>query len=130
MRDREGMKNQQAVQLVSNSQGLLQGSPHHHHNLTHTHTWTHIFLLHPLTLTHTHKLKLSTIAHCLAPISLCILTLPTSSPPTFPFFTFAVSVIFLPPLHFFDPLAVNDEFPSTVQELAEKSLLSKVLKVK
>lgn len=67
---------------------------------------------------HIHQHILSTTGCCLAPVSPCPHP-PPSSPPTFPFFTFAASVIFtLSP--FFDPLADIDEFPSAAQDLVKK----------
>lgn len=79
------------------------------------HIHTHNYYTHLSTHTHIHAFH-----HCsLSGSNLSVSSLPTSSPPTFPLLYFCC-ICHFHPFCIFDPLADNDEFPSAVQELAEK----------
>lgn len=125
--DWEGRQNQQAVlkvQLVLGSQGLLQGSLSHCFSPSHTHTYyTH-------THTHTHN---NSLHHCsLSGSNLSVSSLLTSSPPTFVFFTFAVSVIFTPSpflIHWLTMMNFPQLYGSWQKKFAQQSFESKAKRV-
>lgn len=133
-KDQEGRQNQQAVlrvQLVPSSQGLLQGPLCLCVSLSYIYTHTH--LLHPPIHPHTH-IHIHTLHHCsLSGSNLSVSSLPTSSPPTFPFFTFAVSVIFTPSaflIHWLIMMNFPQLYRSWQKKFAQQSFESNAKRVR
>lgn len=131
MRDGEDRQNQLAVfkvQLVSGSEGLLQGPLSR--SFTHTTTTPSYSLTHPPTQTHTHS---TTLHHCSlsGSKSLCILT-PHIISTHLPFFTFAVSVIFSPSpflIHWLTMMNFSQLYRSWQKKFAQQSFESEAKRV-